>query len=421
MKVLIVGGGGREHAIAWKLKQSPRVTELLCAPGNAGIAQIARCFPEIAATDLSGVLNLCKAEKVDYVVVTPDDPLAMGMVDRLQAEGIPAFGPVADAAQLEASKVFSKGLMHKYGIPTAKFEVFDDADAAIEYLRSQSVPIVVKADGLALGKGVVVAQTHEEAENAVRSIMLDKIFRESGNRVVIEECLMGKEVTCLCFADGNVLVPMPSSQDHKRAFDGDQGPNTGGMGAFAPSPLWTQEVQAEVWNNILTPTIKALKSEGICFKGVLYVGLMLTKDGAKVIEYNARFGDPETQVVLPLLKTDLLDVFEACTQGKLDQIRVEFSDQAAACVVLASGGYPGKYQTGYPIEGIDQAEAQGALVFHAGTKAAEDGRVLTSGGRVLGITCVRSDLAKALDSAYQALNSVHFQNMHYRTDIGKKK
>ena len=419
MKVLIVGGGGREHAIAWKLNQSPRVDELLCAPGNAGIAQVARCFPEVKATDLEGMLDLARREKVDFVVVAPDDPLAMGMVDRLEAAGIPAFGPVAAAAQLEASKVFSKGLMKKYGIPTAKYEVFTDAEAAIEYVRSQGAPIVVKADGLALGKGVVVAQSVEEAEQGVKSMMLDKVFKESGSRVVIEECMVGREVTCLCFTDGKTILPMPASQDHKRAFDGDMGPNTGGMGAFAPSPLMNPALMETVRKTILEPTLSALKGEGICFKGVLYVGLMLTQEGPKVVEYNARFGDPETQVVLPLMESDLMEAFIACREGTLDQADVRFGSGAAACVVLASGGYPVKYETGKPIEGIQQAEENGAIVFHAGTRMT-DGQLVTAGGRVLNVSCVADSLPQAVQAAYSAMKPIHFEGMHFRTDIGNK-
>lgn len=419
MKVLIVGGGGREHAIAWKLNQSPKVDELLCAPGNAGIGQIARCFPEVKATDLDGMLDLARREKVDFVVVAPDDPLALGMVDRLEAAGIPAFGPVAAAAQLEASKVFSKGLMKKYNIPTAKYQVFTDAQAAMDYVRQQGAPIVVKADGLALGKGVVVAQSVEEAEQAIKSMMLDKVFKESGSRVVIEECMVGREVTCLCFTDGNTILPMPASQDHKRAFDGDLGPNTGGMGAFAPSPLMSPELMETVRKTILEPTLAALKGEGICFKGVLYVGLMLTEAGPKVVEYNARFGDPETQVVLPLMESDLLEAFMACREGTLDRADVRFGSGAAACVVLASGGYPVKYETGKPIAGIEQAEENGAIVFHAGTKM-ENGQLVTAGGRVLNVSCVADTLPQAVQAAYAALKPIRFEGMHFRTDIGNK-
>lgn len=419
MKVLIVGGGGREHAIAWKLNQSPKVDELLCAPGNAGIGQIARCFPEVKATDLDGMLDLARREKVDFVVVAPDDPLALGMVDRLEAAGIPAFGPVAAAAQLEASKVFSKGLMKKYHIPTAKYQVFTDAQAAMDYVRQQGAPIVVKADGLALGKGVVVAQSVEEAEQAIKSMMLDKVFKESGSRVVIEECMVGREVTCLCFTDGNTILPMPASQDHKRAFDGDLGPNTGGMGAFAPSPLMSPELMETVRKTILEPTLAALKGEGICFKGVLYVGLMLTEAGPKVVEYNARFGDPETQVVLPLMESDLMEAFMACREGTLDRADVRFGSGAAACVVLASGGYPVKYETGKPIAGIEQAEENGAIVFHAGTKM-ENGQLVTAGGRVLNVSCVADTLPQAVQAAYAALKPIRFEGMHFRTDIGNK-
>lgn len=419
MRVLIVGGGGREHAIAWKLKASPRVSELLCAPGNAGIEAVARCFPEVKATDIPGMLELVRRERVDFVVVAPDDPLALGLVDALQQAGIPAFGPVAAAARLEASKVFAKGLMKKYGIPTAAFEVFDDYGAASAYLEGQRAPIVVKADGLALGKGVVVAQTIEQAQQALSDMMLSKVFKESGSRVVIEECMTGREVTVLCLTDGETIVPLPASQDHKRALDGDQGLNTGGMGAFAPSPLYTPELAEQVRTTILEPTLAALKGEGICFRGVLYVGLMLTPEGPKVVEYNARFGDPETQVVLPLVESDLMEAFEAVAEGRLGEIQLRVSGQSAACVVLASGGYPAKYETGKPISGVEEARAQGALVFHAGTKR-EGGRLLTAGGRVLGVTAVADSLPRAVARAYQLIEPITFDKMHFRTDIGAK-
>ena len=418
MKVLVVGGGGREHAICWKLAQSPRVTELFCAPGNAGIAQIARCVP-IRATDVEAVVEWAKEEGVDFVVVAPDDPLALGMVDALAQAGIPAFGPGKNAAVIEASKAFSKELMRKYRIPTARYETFTDMDAALAYVEEQGAPIVVKADGLALGKGVVVARTVEEARQAVREMMEDKKFGASGTTVVVEECMTGPEVTVLAFCDGEHLACMPSSQDHKRAFDGNLGPNTGGMGAFSPSPNYTPEIAAQCMETIFLPTVRALRAEGRPFRGVIYFGLMLTPDGPKVVEYNARFGDPETQAVLSLLDSDLMDIFRACVDGTLDKVDIKWKEGAACCLVLASGGYPVKYQSGFPISGLEQAEALGATVFHAGTKAGENGEILTAGGRVLGVTALGDTLERAVDSAYAAARPISFEGMHFRTDIGR--
>ena len=418
MKVLVIGGGGREHAICWKLKQSPRVTELLCAPGNGGIAQVARCIPEVKATDLEGVLALCRRERVDFVVVAPDDPLALGMVDMLEREGIPAFGPNQSAARMESSKIFSKNLMKKYAIPTAAYETFDDAQAALDYVATAPTPIVIKADGLALGKGVIIARTREEAQEAVRSMMVEGAFKQSGKRVVIEEFMSGRECTVLCFCDEHAIVPMPASQDHKRALDNDEGLNTGGMGSIAPAPFFDAETARRVREEILEPTLNAMNAEGLHFRGVLYVGLMLTADGPRVVEYNARFGDPETQVVLPLLKSDLMDVFEAVSRGELAGQSIEWLDgTSAACVVLASGGYPVKYQSGYPISGLDAAAAAGATVFHAGTRL-QDGEYLTAGGRVLGVTALAGDLRAALDGAYAAADMISFKDMHMRRDIG---
>ena len=417
MKVLVVGGGGREHAICWKLAQSPKVTELYCAPGNGGIAQVAQCVP-IKATDVEGMVAWAREHAMDFVMVAPDDPLALGMVDALEAAGIPAFGPRANAAILEASKAFSKELMKKYHIPTAQYETFTDMEQALAYIRRQGAPIVVKADGLALGKGVVVAATVEEAEEAVRSMMQDHKFGTSGSTVVIEECMVGPEVTVLAFCDGKHLVPMLSSQDHKRAYDGNQGPNTGGMGAISPAPGYTPVLAAQCMEELFLPTIAALKAEGRPFQGVLYFGLMLTPQGPKVVEYNARFGDPECQAVLSLLESDLMDIFLACRAGTLDQADIRWRDGSACCLVLASGGYPAKYQTGYPISGLDQA-GETATVFHAGTRRAENGAILTSGGRVLGVTAVGDTLASAIDSAYRSASHVSFQDMHFRTDIGK--
>lgn len=419
MKVLVIGGGGREHAVCKKLSESKDVTQILCAPGNAGIAQVARCIPEVKATDVEGIVALAKNEKVDFVCVTPDDPLALGCVDRLEEEGIPAFGPTAYAAQMEASKIFSKNLMRKYGIPTAKCEIFTEMDKALAYLDTQEAPIVVKADGLALGKGVVVASTIEEAKNAVIEMMEGGKFGKSGARVLIEECMVGREVTVLCFCDGKTIRPMPASQDHKRVFDGDKGPNTGGMGAFAPSPLYTEEIAERTEKEILIPTLNAMNSEGFTFKGVLYVGLMLTKDGPKVVEYNARFGDPETQVVLPLLESDLFAIMRAVREGRLAETDIRWKKESAACIVLASGGYPGKYESGKLISGLEDAEAAGATVYHAGTKKTDAGYV-TAGGRVLGVTALGDTLADAVHSAYAAAEKIHFEGAHMRRDIGSR-
>ncbi len=415
MKVLVVGSGGREHAICWKLKQSPKVTQLFCAPGNGGIAQVAQCV-DIKATDVEAMVAWAKDNAMDLVVVAPDDPLALGMVDALEAAGIPAFGPRKNAAVIEASKAFSKELMKKYRIPTARYETFTDLAAAEDYIRAQGAPIVVKADGLALGKGVVVAQTVEEALEAVRAMMVDKRFGESGSKVVIEECMTGPEVTVLAFCDGTTIVPMTSSQDHKRAFDGNRGPNTGGMGAISPSPYYTPELAQRCMEEIFLPTVRAMAAEGRPFQGVLYFGLMLTPDGPKVVEYNARFGDPECQAVLSLLDSDLLDIFLACREGRLDAADIRWKPGAACCLVLASGGYPGSYGKGYPITGLDQVE--NATVFHADT-AQKDGQIVTNGGRVLGVTAVAPTLEEAIDAAYAAANPIHFQDMTFRHDIGR--
>ncbi|MCD8341531.1 MAG: phosphoribosylamine--glycine ligase [Clostridiales bacterium] len=416
MKVLVVGGGGREHAICWKLAQSPKVTELYCAPGNAGIAQLATCVP-IGATDVAGMVAWAKENAMDFVMVAPDDPLALGMVDAMEEAGIRAFGPRKNAAIIEASKSFSKDLMAKYHIPTAKYQTFTEEQAALDYIEAQGAPIVVKADGLALGKGVTVAATVDEAKQAVREMMEDGKFGASGSTVVIEECMTGPEVTVLAFADGEHVVPMLSSQDHKRAFDGNRGPNTGGMGAFAPSPNYTPEIAQRCMAEIFQPTIQAMKAEGRPFHGVLYFGLMLTPEGPKVVEYNARFGDPETQPLLYLLDSDLFDIFNACIDGTLDQIDIRWKDGAACCLVLASGGYPLSYEKGNVISGLDQVE--GAYVFHAGTKFGPDGAYLTSGGRVLGVTARGDTLQEAVANAYAAAKPITWKDMQYRTDIGK--
>jgi len=419
MKVLVVGGGGREHAVCKKLAESKLVEQLLCAPGNAGIAKVANCVPNVKATDVEAIVKLAKEEKVDFVCVTPDDPLALGCVDALEKEGIAAFGPSAYAAQMESSKIFSKNLMKKYGIPTAASETFDDMDAALAYLDTQTAPIVIKADGLALGKGVIVAQTMDEAKEAVVDMMQGGKFGKSGARVLIEECMFGREVTVLCFCDGKTIVPMRASQDHKRVFDNDQGPNTGGMGAFAPSPLYTEEIAKVTMDTILVPTLDAMNAEGFTFKGVLYVGLMLTEKGPKVVEYNARFGDPETQVVLPLLDSDLMEIMMAVRNQTLADLDIQWKNQSAACIVLASGGYPGKYEGGKLITGMDEAEAAGATVYHAGTKLTEEGFV-TAGGRVLGVTALSDTLKNAVNSAYAAAKKIHFDGAHMRSDIGSR-
>ena len=418
MNIMVVGGGGREHAIIKKLKENPRVETIYALPGNGGIAQDAVCVA-IGAKDLDGICAFAGNHKIDYAVVAPDDPLVLGLVDRLEAIGVPCFGPRKSAAIIEGSKAFSKALMKKYGIPTAAYEIFTDMEAAIAYVRSGSGAVVVKADGLALGKGVFVCADRDEAEQAVRSIMGERIFGESGAKVVIEEFLEGPEVSVLSFTDGNVVVPMISSMDHKRALDGDEGPNTGGMGTIAPNPFYTPEVAGRCMKEIFLPTIRAMKAEGRTFRGCLYFGLMLTKDGPKVIEYNCRFGDPETQVVLPLLKTDLLTVMQATTNGTLDQLTVEFDSGAACCVILASGGYPTRYEKGKEIVVTDEEKLKGATVYHAGT-ALKDGRLVTSGGRVLGVTCTAPSLEEAVKRAYDAASGITFEGVHFRKDIGAR-
>ena len=421
MKILVVGGGGREHAIIRALKKSPDCSEIWCAPGNGGISYDAAC-KAIPATDVEAMVAFAKQEAFDYVVVAQDDPLALGMVDALAAAGIPAFGPDKAAARIEASKVFSKNLMKQYGIPTADYEVFEDPAKVMDYVRARGkYPVVIKADGLALGKGVLICQDEAEADAAVKEIMLDKKFGASGNRVVVEEFLTGPEVSVLSFCDGRTLKPMVSSMDHKRALDGDQGLNTGGMGTVAPNPYYTAEVADRCMKEIFLPTVEAMQKEGCPFKGCLYFGLMLTPDGPKVIEYNCRFGDPETQVVLPLLESDLLKIMLATTNGTLDKTEVRFSAGAAACVILASGGYPLAYEKGKEITGLVNGQLPGsdAIVYHAGT-AVQDGRLVTAGGRVLGVTATAADLPAALEKAYAAADSIHFDKLHRRSDIGAR-
>lgn len=416
MKVLVIGGGGREHAICHTLRKSPKVDHIWCAPGNGGIAEVAECV-DIAATDLDGVLGFCKAHNPDLVMVAPDDPLALGMVDMLEAAGFRAFGPRKNAAVLESSKSFAKDLMLKYGIPTAGYAVFESSEEAIAYIQKNGAPIVVKADGLALGKGVTVAMTEEEAIAAVRDAIDSGAYGSAGARVVIEEFLTGPEVSVLAFVDGKTLKTMPSAQDHKRAYDQDKGPNTGGMGAFSPSRFYTDEIAAECMETIFRPTVAAMAQEGRLFQGVLYFGLMLTEKGPKVIEYNARFGDPETQAVLLRLESDLYDIFGAVIDGKLDEIEIKWADSAACCVVMASGGYPQAYEKGKEITGL--ADVQKSVVFHAGTKQ-EGGKLVTSGGRVLGVTAVAGTLFDAIAAAYADVSRIHFDGAHFRTDIGVK-
>lgn len=420
MKVLVVGSGGREHAIIWKLSQSKKVTKLYCAPGNGGISSLAECVP-IKAMEFDKLIEFAKENSIDMTVVAPDDPLAAGAVDAFEAAGLRAFGPNKSAAVIEGSKAFSKDLMKKYGIPTAAYEVFEDSKSAIEYIKSQNkFPIVVKADGLALGKGVIIAEDFDTAQKAVHDIMDDKVFGSAGGKVVIEEFLTGPEISVLAFTDGKTLKPMVSAQDHKRALDNDKGLNTGGMGTFSPSRIYTPEVAEECMKNIFIPTMQAMNKENRKFKGVLYFGLMKTADGVKVIEYNCRFGDPETQVVLPRLDGDLYEIFDAVIDERLDEVDIKWNDNAAVCVVLASGGYPQQYKTGYEIDGLKQAESLGALLFHAGTKRDGD-KILTAGGRVLGVTAVGENLSDAIDKAYTYLKPISFKDMHYRTDIGIKK
>ena len=421
MKVLVVGGGGREHAIIRKLKEAKAAPKLYCAPGNGGIAADAECVP-IKATDVQAMVEWAVQNAIDYVVVAPDDPLALGMVDALAEKGIPAFGPNKAAARIEASKVFSKNLMKKYGIPTARYETFSDAESARAYIRAQDkYPVVVKADGLALGKGVLICKDEAAAMAAVKSMMEDGAFGASGSRVVVEEFLTGPEVSVLSFTDGQTVVPMVSSMDHKRALDGDEGLNTGGMGTIAPNPYYTPEIAQVCMRTIFLPTIEAMRSEGCPFQGCLYFGLMLTPDGPKVIEYNCRFGDPETQVVLPLLEGDLLEIMQATTNGTLAGVPVKWKDAYAACVVLASGGYPQTYESGKRITGLVEGQLPGgeATVFHAGTRL-EGGELVTAGGRVLGVTAVAGTLLAAGKGAYAAADQIHFEGMHKRSDIGAR-
>ncbi len=418
MKILVVGGGGRESAIVTKLKESPKAGQIYCIPGNAGIAELAECA-EYSVMDFERIAEFACEKEVDLVIVGPDDPLVGGIVDVLEKRGLRVFGPNKKAAVLEGSKAFSKDLMKKYKIPTAAYECFDSAEAALAYVKETRLPVVVKADGLALGKGVLICNTREEAKDAVQKIMVDKSFGEAGNRVVIEEFLTGREVSVLSFVDGKTIRPMTSAQDHKRALDGDRGLNTGGMGTFSPSPFYTEETDRICREKIFQPTVDAMAKEGREFKGIIFFGLMLTKEGPKVLEYNARFGDPEAQVVLPRLKNDLIEVMEACIDGRLEETELKFSEEAAVCVVLASQGYPLKYEKGFEIRGLSEfRDKEGYYCFHAGTKISE-GKILTNGGRVLGVTALGEDLKKARENAYEAVNWVDFDNKYCRSDIGK--
>ena len=416
MNVLLIGSGGREHALAWKLSQSPRLTKMFAIPGSPGIANFAECVADISIDDNAAVVNFAQAHAIDLVVVGPEAPLVNGLVDALNSAGIKAFGCTKDAAQIEGSKIFAKRLMKKYNIPTADFEVFDDIDAAKNYIRTKGAPVVVKADGLAAGKGVIVAQTLDEALIAVDEM---KTFGTAGSRIVVEEFMDGEEASVLALTDGETILPLKAAQDHKRALDGDKGLNTGGMGAYAPAPVVDEKISQLVTEKILRPTIAALKAEGVTYRGCLYAGLMIQNGQPKVVEFNCRFGDPETQVVLPLLESDLLDLMDACACGTLNAKKLSWSDQSAVCVILASGGYPKSYRKNLPIDGVTKAKSLGALIFHAGTKLA-NGELVTSGGRVLGVTATAQNLREAVDKAYRCVDVIHFDDMHFRHDIAAR-
>lgn len=417
MKILVVGGGGREHAMVWKLKQSPRVSRIYCAPGNAGIAQDADCI-DISAEDVQGLLAFAQKEGIDLTVVGPEAPLTLGIVDVFRAAGLRIFGASKAAAAIEGSKALAKEIMYKYNIPTARYAEFTSAGPAIDYIKENGAPIVVKADGLAAGKGVIVAMDEETAIDAVKMIMEDRVFGESGDKVIIEEYLEGEEVSILAFTDGRAVIPMVSSQDHKRVFDNDEGLNTGGMGAYSPAPVYTDALHDEVVRTVLIPTVEGMAAEGRTYEGVLYAGLMITKDGPKVLEYNARFGDPETQAVLIRLETDLVDIIEAIVDKRLAGTDIRWRPEAAVCVVMASGGYPGNYEKGKVITGLNNA-AKDAVVFHAGT-AEKDGQIITAGGRVLGVTALGRTIPEAITNVYTAVEKIRFDGAHYRKDIGKK-
>jgi phosphoribosylamine--glycine ligase len=419
VKILVVGSGGREHALVWKIAQSREAKEIFAAPGNAGIREIAQCV-EISSDDIKGLVNFAKDKKIDLTVVGPEAPLVKGIVDVFERENLRVFGPTALAARLEASKVFAKQIMVKAGVPTAYCEIFDDPQQAKDYIKKQNVPIVIKADGLAQGKGVIVAKTHEEALGAVALIMEEKIFGEAGNKIIVEECLVGEEASILVFCDGQNFIPLASSQDHKRIFDNDEGPNTGGMGAYSPAPVISDKLMKEILNKVIKPVVLEMSKIGCPYKGVLYAGLMITKDGPKTLEFNVRFGDPETQAILPRLRSDLVKVMQAVIDQELDRIRLSWSKDSCVCVVVSSDGYPGEYQRGKEIIGLDELKnKKGVIVFHAGTKL-ENGKILTSGGRVLGVTGLGNTIKEALDKTYQVVERINFEGMQYRRDIGQK-
>ena len=419
MKILVVGGGGREHALVWKLNQSPKVSKVFCAPGNGGISQIAEC-PDIDGTDIHGLLAFAVKNAVDLTLVGPEAPLSMGIVDLFEQNGLKVFGASRAAAEIESSKAFSKDLMKKYKIPTAYYRVFESSDEALEYIRETGAPTVVKADGLAAGKGVILCPTVKEAEEAVQMIMVDKLFGDAGERLVVEEFLEGEEASFLAFSDGKTVLPMASSQDHKPVFDDDKGPNTGGMGAYSPAPVVTEKLHKQIMEQIMIPTVEGMAAEGRPYKGILYAGIMVTADGPKVLEFNARFGDPEAQPILPRMEDDLVPVLEACIDGTLDQVSLTWKKEASVCVVMASGGYPGKYDNGVPIGNLDEAASEeGVIVFHAGT-AAKDGGIVSAGGRVLGVTALGPTVREAIEKAYRAVEKVDFPGSHFRRDIGMK-
>lgn len=419
MRILVVGSGGREHTLVWKIARSPLARKIFCAPGNGGIQEFAECV-NISASNIAGLANFAEREKIDMTVVGPEAPLAEGIADEFLRRGLRVFGPARAAAQVEASKVFAKEAMVRYGIPTADFLVFDDADKALRHIQTRPAPMVVKADGLAAGKGVVVCRTREDAEDALRRIMIEKEFGDSGEKLIIEDCLVGEEASMLAFTDGETVLPMDSAQDHKPVFDNDEGPNTGGMGAYSPAPVVTPEVYRRVHGDILTPMIRGLASEGIEYKGVLYAGLMLTGQGPKVLEFNVRFGDPESQALLPRLENDLVEVMGAIADGRLSDLELKWKPKAAVCVVMASGGYPGHYEKGKIITGLSSVDANAVVIFHAGTKKVEDGHIVTDGGRVLGVTGLGDTIATAIETTYAAVERIHFDGVHYRKDIGAK-
>ena len=419
MRILVVGSGGREHTLVWKIARSPLAEKIFCSPGNGGIQEHAECVT-ISSSDIAGLANFAEKEKIDLTVVGPEAPLAEGIADEFLRRGLRIFGPSKAAARVEASKVFAKNAMVRYGIPTADFLVFDDAEKALRHIQTRPAPMVVKADGLAAGKGVIVCHTADDAEAAVRRIMVEKEFGASGDKVIIEDCLLGEEASMLAFTDGETVLPMDSAQDHKPVFDNDEGPNTGGMGAYSPAPVVTPEVYQQIHDEILTPMIRGLASDGIEYRGVLYAGLMLTDEGPKVLEFNVRFGDPESQALLPRLENGLVEVINAVVDGRLSEISLRWSTKSAVCVVMASGGYPGHYEKGKTITGLDSVDDESVVVFHAGTKRLDDGRIVTDGGRILGVTGLGNTIAQAIETTYAAVEKIHFDRAHYRKDIGAK-